>query len=64
MLYSAQEDLVALWDSGDESKVEHLEEKMEDMPVVSNLPHIDKLWHRIMEDHVVVGVMLMTDSSV
>uniref|UniRef100_A0A3P8VKH8 Fanconi anemia complementation group B n=1 Tax=Cynoglossus semilaevis TaxID=244447 RepID=A0A3P8VKH8_CYNSE len=58
-----QEDLVALWDSGDESKVEHLEEKMEDMPVVSNLPHIDKLWHRIMEDHVVVGVMLMTDSS-
>nr|XP_019945648.1 PREDICTED: uncharacterized protein LOC109631375 [Paralichthys olivaceus] len=36
---------------------------MQDMPAVSPEPHIDKLWHRVVEDRIVVGVILTTDSS-
>ncbi|XP_067459802.1 Fanconi anemia group B protein isoform X1 [Thunnus thynnus] len=59
-----QEGLIALWDSDDESKDEALDDKMRDMPAVSSKPQVDKLWHRIAEDRMVVGVILSTDGSV
>ncbi|KAG7503036.1 hypothetical protein JOB18_030997 [Solea senegalensis] len=59
-----QEGLVALWECDDESKDEPSDEKMQDTPAVSSKPHIDKLWHRIAEDRIVVGLILTTDSSV
>uniref|UniRef100_A0A8D3B580 FA complementation group B n=1 Tax=Scophthalmus maximus TaxID=52904 RepID=A0A8D3B580_SCOMX len=59
-----QEGLSALWDSDDESNDEASDDKTQDMPAVSSNPQIDKLWHRIAEDRIVVGVILMIDSSV
>ncbi|KAK2839869.1 hypothetical protein Q5P01_013609 [Channa striata] len=58
-----QEGLIALWDCGDESGDEALDEKMQDVPAVSSKPQVDKLWHRITEDQLVVGVILTADSS-
>ncbi|XP_040912815.1 Fanconi anemia group B protein isoform X2 [Toxotes jaculatrix] len=58
-----QEGLIALWDSDDESKDEALDDKTQDMPAVSSKPQVDKLWHRIAQDRMVVGVILTTDSS-
>ncbi|XP_078118136.1 Fanconi anemia group B protein [Sander vitreus] len=59
-----QEGLIALWDCDDESKDEALDDKTQDMPAVSSKPQVDKLWHRITEERMVVGVILTTDSSV
>ncbi|XP_070694370.1 Fanconi anemia group B protein [Pempheris klunzingeri] len=59
-----QEGLIALWDCDDESKDEALDDKMQDMPSVSSKPQVDKLWHRVAEDRMVVGVILTTDSAV
>ncbi|XP_044072151.1 Fanconi anemia group B protein [Siniperca chuatsi] len=59
-----QEGLIALWDSDDESKDEALDDMIQDMPAVSSKPQVDKLWHRFIEDRMVVGVILSTDSSV
>uniref|UniRef100_UPI0037E7A8EA Fanconi anemia group B protein n=1 Tax=Semicossyphus pulcher TaxID=241346 RepID=UPI0037E7A8EA len=59
-----QEGLVALWDCDDESRDEGLDDKMQDMPAVSSKPQVDKLWHRIAEERMVVGVILTTDSSI
>ncbi|XP_041662792.1 Fanconi anemia group B protein [Cheilinus undulatus] len=59
-----QEGLVALWDCDDESKDEGCDDKNQDSPAVSSKPRVDKLWHRITEDQMVVGVILTTDSSV
>uniref|UniRef100_A0A3Q3N0U8 FA complementation group B n=1 Tax=Labrus bergylta TaxID=56723 RepID=A0A3Q3N0U8_9LABR len=58
------EGLVALWDCDDEPKDEGLDDKKRDTPAVSSKPQVDKLWHRIAEDRLVVGVILTTDSSV
>uniref|UniRef100_A0A3Q1B6N7 FA complementation group B n=1 Tax=Amphiprion ocellaris TaxID=80972 RepID=A0A3Q1B6N7_AMPOC len=58
-----QEGLTALWDCDDESKDEVLDDKMQHMPTVSSKPHIDKLWHRITEDRMIVGVILSSDMS-
>uniref|UniRef100_A0A8C9WWU3 FA complementation group B n=1 Tax=Sander lucioperca TaxID=283035 RepID=A0A8C9WWU3_SANLU len=58
-----QEGLIALWDCDDESKDEALDDKTQDMPAVSSKPQVDKLWHRITEERMVVGVILTTDSS-
>ncbi|XP_029935961.1 Fanconi anemia group B protein isoform X2 [Myripristis murdjan] len=59
-----QEGLTALWDGDDESKDEAVDDKMQDMPAVSSKPQVDKLWHRIIEDRLVVGVISTTDSSI
>uniref|UniRef100_A0A3Q1II82 FA complementation group B n=1 Tax=Anabas testudineus TaxID=64144 RepID=A0A3Q1II82_ANATE len=59
-----QEGLIALWDCDDESNDEALDDKTQDMPAVSSEPQVDKLWHRIAENQMVVGVILTTDSSV
>lgn len=61
---SVQEGLVALWDCDDESKDEASDDKTRDMPAVSSEPHVDKLWHRLAENQMVVGVILTTDGSV
>ncbi|XP_041857165.1 Fanconi anemia group B protein isoform X2 [Melanotaenia boesemani] len=59
-----QEGLVALWDCDDVSENETLDDKMQDSPALSSKPQIDKLWHRITEDLMVVGVILTSDSAV
>uniref|UniRef100_A0A3B4TF22 FA complementation group B n=1 Tax=Seriola dumerili TaxID=41447 RepID=A0A3B4TF22_SERDU len=59
---SVQEGLIALWDS-DESKDEALDDKMQDMPAMSSKLQVDKLWHRIAEDRMVVGLILTTDMN-
>ncbi|XP_054643340.1 Fanconi anemia group B protein [Dunckerocampus dactyliophorus] len=59
-----QEGLIALWESDDESKDEDLDDKTQVMPAVSCRPQVDKLWHRIVEDRLVVGVILAAQSSV
>ncbi|KAM3862008.1 Fanconi anemia group B protein [Diretmus argenteus] len=58
-----QEGLVALWDADDETKDAVLDDEMLNMPAVPSKPEVDKLWHRIVEDRLVVGVMLI-DSSI
>ncbi|TMS06525.1 Fanconi anemia group B protein [Larimichthys crocea] len=59
-----QEGLIALWDCDDESKQGASDDETQDMPAVSSRPRVDKLWHRIAEDRLVVGVVLTTDGSV
>ncbi|XP_068560950.1 Fanconi anemia group B protein isoform X1 [Cebidichthys violaceus] len=63
-----QEGLIALWDCDDDDDDggddESKDEKTQDMPAVSSQPQVDKLWHRIVEERLVVGVILTTDSSV
>lgn len=59
-----QESLVALWDCNDESKEEILDHKMQDELSVSSNPQVDKLWHRVIRDRMVVGVILTTDNPV
>ncbi|XP_029980685.1 Fanconi anemia group B protein [Sphaeramia orbicularis] len=59
-----QESLIALWDCDDESKDEVMDGKMQDMPAVSTKPQVDKLWHRITEDRMVIGVIVTTDRPV
>lgn len=58
-----QEGLVALWESDDESKDEAMDDTMQDTPAVSSRPQVDKLWHRLTADQLVVGVTLSADSS-
>ncbi|KAK1902692.1 Fanconi anemia group B protein [Dissostichus eleginoides] len=58
-----QEGLIALWDC-DESKDEAMADETQDMPAGPSKPQVDKLWHRIAEERMVVGVILTTDSSV
>lgn len=60
---SVQEGLIALWDCDDKSKEDTLDNKTQDMPAVSSKLQADKLWHRITDDRMVVGVILTTDSS-
>lgn len=60
---SVQEGLIALWDCDDESQEDASDDKTQDMPAVSSKPQVDKLWHRVAEDRMVVGVILTTDSS-
>ncbi|XP_034417003.1 Fanconi anemia group B protein isoform X2 [Cyclopterus lumpus] len=62
-----QEGLTALWDCGgddDDDDDESIYEKIQDTPAVSSKPQVDKLWHRIAEERMVVGVILTADSSV
>uniref|UniRef100_A0A3Q1EBA6 FA complementation group B n=1 Tax=Acanthochromis polyacanthus TaxID=80966 RepID=A0A3Q1EBA6_9TELE len=40
-----------------------LDDKMQYMPALSSKPHIDKLWHRIAEDRMIVGVILKASQS-
>ncbi|KAL3056342.1 hypothetical protein OYC64_018932 [Pagothenia borchgrevinki] len=59
-----QEGLIALWDC-DESKDEAMADETQDMlPAGPSKPQVDKLWHRIAEERMVVGVILTTDSSI
>lgn len=60
---SVQEGLIALWDCDDESQEDSSDDKTQDMPAVSSKPQVDKLWHRVAEDRMVVGVILTTNSS-
>ncbi|XP_077436353.1 Fanconi anemia group B protein [Vanacampus margaritifer] len=59
-----QEGLVSLWESDDESKDEAADDKTRVMPAVPCRPHVDKLWHRVVDGRMVVGVVLAADSSV
>ncbi|TKS67136.1 Fanconi anemia group B protein [Collichthys lucidus] len=59
-----QEGLIALWDCDDESKQGASDDETQDMPAVPSRPRVDKLWHRIAEDRLVIGVVLTTDGSV
>ncbi|KAM4731213.1 Fanconi anemia group B protein [Anableps anableps] len=59
-----QEGLVALWDSDEESNDETLDDKMHETPALSSRPKIDKLWHRITEEQLVVGLILTADSGI
>uniref|UniRef100_A0A4W5Q4K3 FA complementation group B n=1 Tax=Hucho hucho TaxID=62062 RepID=A0A4W5Q4K3_9TELE len=56
-----QESLVSLWD--DEPEDEAMHEKRQVMPVVPP-PLVDKLWHRVIEDRLIVGVILSTESAI
>ncbi|XP_077583918.1 Fanconi anemia group B protein [Stigmatopora nigra] len=59
-----QEGLVALWESDDESKDEAADDETPVLPAVHCGPHVDKLWHRVWDGQMVVGVILSADSSV
>lgn len=60
---SVQEGLIALWDCDEESKEKALDGEAAVVPAVSSNPQLDRLWHRIIEDQLVVGVMLTTTSD-
>ncbi|XP_053733904.1 Fanconi anemia group B protein isoform X2 [Synchiropus splendidus] len=57
-----QEGLVPLWDSDDESMDESSLEVTEDVPGEAAKPRVDKLWHRVHQDRLVVGVILSADT--
>ncbi|XP_024143021.1 Fanconi anemia group B protein [Oryzias melastigma] len=59
-----QEDLVPLWDSDEESKEKTSKEGLMERPAVSGKPRIEKLWHRITGEQMVVGVTLTADHAV
>uniref|UniRef100_H3D8X2 FA complementation group B n=1 Tax=Tetraodon nigroviridis TaxID=99883 RepID=H3D8X2_TETNG len=59
-----QEGLTALWDCDQESKENALIDKTAVAPAASSKPRVDRLWHRIIQDRMVVGAVLTTDSSV
>ncbi|XP_008398942.1 Fanconi anemia group B protein [Poecilia reticulata] len=59
-----EEGLVALWDSDEESNDETLDDKLHETPALSSRPKIDKLWHRITEEQLVVGLILTADSAI
>ncbi|XP_061547376.1 Fanconi anemia group B protein [Phycodurus eques] len=59
-----QEGLVALWESDDQSKDEAADDETRVVPAVPRGPHVDKLWHRVVDGRMVVGVILAADSSV
>ncbi|XP_014845973.1 PREDICTED: Fanconi anemia group B protein [Poecilia mexicana] len=59
-----QEGLVALWDSDEESNDETPDDKLHETPALSSRPKIDKLWHRITEEQLVVGLILTADSAI
>lgn len=55
-----QEGLVSLWDDEDDDEV--LDEKLPAPPLA--LPNlVEKVWHRVIDDRLVVGVQLTTDSA-
>nr|XP_057938231.1 Fanconi anemia group B protein [Doryrhamphus excisus] len=58
-----QEGLVSLWESDDESKDEASDDKTRVMPAAPCGPQVDKLWHRIVRDRLVVGVILAAGSA-
>ncbi|KAM9804804.1 Fanconi anemia group B protein [Neosynchiropus ocellatus] len=57
-----QEGLVPLWDCDDESQDETPADMTADVPAGPAKPCVDRLWHRIFEDRLVVGVILSADS--
>lgn len=59
---SVQEGLIALWDCDEEPRENALDGETAVVPAVSSKPQLDRLWHRIIEDRLVVGVTLTTDS--
>ncbi|XP_019750921.1 Fanconi anemia group B protein isoform X1 [Hippocampus comes] len=59
-----QEALVALWESDDESKDEAADDETQAVPAVPCRPHVDKLWHRVVDARMVVGVILAAGGSV
>ncbi|CAG05891.1 unnamed protein product [Tetraodon nigroviridis] len=50
-----QEGLTALWDCDQESKENALIDKTAVAPAASSKPRVDRLWHRIIQDRMVVG---------
>lgn len=64
LLFAVQEGLTALWDCDQESKENALIDKTAVAPAASSKPRVDRLWHRIIQDRMVVGAVLTTDSSV
>ncbi|XP_064832550.1 Fanconi anemia group B protein [Oncorhynchus masou masou] len=56
-----QEGLVSLWE--DEPEDEAIHEKRQVMPVMPP-PLVDNLWHRVIEDRLIVGVILSTESAI
>ncbi|KAM6985051.1 Fanconi anemia group B protein [Aplochiton taeniatus] len=60
-----QEGLVALWDEdNDEAAEAALNDKMQVMPYISSPPRVQKLWHRVVGDHLVVGVTFPIDGTI
>nr|XP_049583967.1 Fanconi anemia group B protein isoform X4 [Syngnathus scovelli] len=59
-----QEGLVCLLESDDESKEEATDDKTQVMPAVPRRPQVDRLWHRVVDGRIVVGVILAADSLV
>ncbi|KAK7939226.1 hypothetical protein WMY93_002552 [Mugilogobius chulae] len=57
-----QESLVTLWDC-DETKEDIENDKMQDLLTMPSNPQVDKLWHRVTGDQLVVGVILTTVNS-
>lgn len=59
-----QDGLFALWEEDDEPKHEGLNDETQDVTAEPSKPQVDRLWYRIVEDHLVVGVILSTDGSI
>ncbi|XP_038149344.1 Fanconi anemia group B protein [Cyprinodon tularosa] len=60
-----QEGLVALWDSDEEeSNDKTLDDRMHETPAPTPKSKIDKLWHRIADDQLVVGLILNAERDI
>uniref|UniRef100_A0A3P9L6I8 FA complementation group B n=1 Tax=Oryzias latipes TaxID=8090 RepID=A0A3P9L6I8_ORYLA len=59
-----QEGLIPLWDCDEESKEQTSTDDRTERPAVSAKPQIEKLWHRITGEQMVVGVTLTADYAV
>uniref|UniRef100_A0A3P9L6G7 FA complementation group B n=1 Tax=Oryzias latipes TaxID=8090 RepID=A0A3P9L6G7_ORYLA len=58
------EGLIPLWDCDEESKEQTSTDDRTERPAVSAKPQIEKLWHRITGEQMVVGVTLTADYAV
>ncbi|XP_035250027.1 Fanconi anemia group B protein [Anguilla anguilla] len=56
-----QEGLVSLWDDDDEDEEGLAEELLAPPPALPTV--VEKVWHRVMEDRLVVGVQLTADAA-
>ncbi|CAL8345059.1 unnamed protein product [Boreogadus saida] len=62
-----QEGLFSLWDEEAEAEEEVCDEEMQvgspEASVTSSGPRLERLWHRFVDDHLVVGAMVTVDGS-
>ncbi|CAL8268290.1 unnamed protein product [Lota lota] len=68
LTHPEQEGLFSLWDEDEEPAAEVCDDEMQvessEGPVASSRPRVERLWHRFMEEHLVVGATVTMDGAI